>query len=270
MNMKKNTIIAILTVALVTIAFNKNKILGLILFLLLVAFLLKKNISNIYALKAMKKYTGGNTREALKLYEKAYSSKNASPSIKINYAYLLLREGRAEEALEILNLLLKSPLNEKDKINATLNLSIAFWEKGDLEKAISLLEDLYDNNYKTTILYQNLGLFYVLNGNLEKALQFNLEAYEYNNTDTSILDNLGLNYYMLKDYDKALEIYEKIMPLAPTFATAYYYYGLTLKAKGRFAEALEMFEKALTCPFSLLTPIKKEEVLKEIQEIKQE
>lgn len=266
--MNKKLATAILSVVVIIVIFNFNKAMGWVLLVAALLFLLYKNLPNIYMLRAARKYVNKNLSGALSLYEKAYKFKHSSPAVKINYAYMLLRQGEVLKAEKILRDLMEKPLNSKDKVSAVLNLSLVLWKKDNLTEAIKLLQELYDSGYKTTVLYQNLGFFYILNGDLEKSLEFNKEAYEYNDTDPSILDNLALNYYLMKDYDKALETYEKLIPMNPSFVSAYYYYGLTLEKKDCYDKALEMLEKALTCPFSYLSAVKKEDVEGEIAKIK--
>jgi tetratricopeptide (TPR) repeat protein len=216
-----------------------------------------------------KKYFSHNINEALPWYERAYKFNHASPSVKTTYAYILLRQGIVDKAEVILTEVMKQKLNERDKVSATLNLSLVLWKKDNLDEAIKLLTDLYDTGLKTTLLYQNLGFFYILKGDLENALAFNKEALEYNNADASILDNLALNYYLMEDYRKAEEAYEKLMPMNPTFVTSYYYYGLTLEKLHKYDEALETLKKALKYRFSFLSAVKKEDVEKEINRLEQ-
>lgn len=213
-----------------------------------------------------KKFNNHKTEEALLWFDRACKLHNCSPRIKNFYAYTLLMSGDVEQAEKTLNTILESNFNKDKKQQAKLTLSLLLWKKGNLDTAIELLEDMY-KNYKSTVLYQNLGYFYILKGDYDKALQFNLEAYDYNSADSSIMDNLAQNYYFKEDYDKALELYEKIAPLKPTFVTYYYYYGLTLLKKNNLQDALKAMKDGLSCNFSYLSLIEKEEIERKISEI---
>jgi tetratricopeptide (TPR) repeat protein len=265
--MNKKFIITIAAVLAFMFIYNTNKQMGIALMFAALLYFVYRGLPTIYLFRANKSYFNKDYDKAMSLYEKACNLKNSTPSIKSTYAYILLKHGQVLKAEEILQKVMKLPLNQKDHINAVLNLSLVFWKSDRLPEAISLLEEQYNKGFKNTMLYQSLGFFYILSDDLEKALEFNLEAFDYNNSDASILDNLALNYYLLQDYTKALEIYEKLIPMNPSFVTAYYYYGLTLEKLQRFDEALEMLRKSLLCNFSFLSSVNKEQVQQEIDRI---
>jgi tetratricopeptide (TPR) repeat protein len=267
--MNKRLLTTVIYVMAVLFILRVNKLAGIGLMLATLIYLLYKGLPTIYLFQANKMYFNKEYDKAIPLYEKAYKLKHSTPSVKITYAYILIKHGHIEKSEEVLKEVMKLPLNPKDRTSAVLNLSLVLWKSNRLEDAITLLEEQYSGGYKSTILYQSLGFFYILRGNLQKSLDFNLEAYDYNDSDASILDNLALNYYMLQDFHKALEIYEKLIPMNPTFVTAYYYYGLTLEKLGRTENSLEMLKRALQCNFSFISSVTKEQVEKEIAQIEQ-
>lgn len=261
---KKIIVTIIFIIIFLEVTTRVNKMFGLILIIAALLYLLFKSLPLIFMFVGNKKYISENIDRAMPWYEKSYKLGQNNPMIVINYAYIILKQGDINKSEVLLREVLKKDLSSRDKTNAVINLSLILWKKHCLDDAINLLEELYKNDYKATLLYQNLGFYYILKGDLEKALEFNLEAYNYNDSDASILDNVAMNYYLMNDYDKAIEIYDKLIPMNPAFVTTYYYYGLTLKKKDKKEEALEMFQKALTCRFSFLSSVSKEEVEKEI------
>lgn len=265
--MNSRTMMTILIAIILFGLMRLNSKLAVVVIAAAAIYLIFKALPTFYLIKANRKYFNNEVEEALSLYEKASKVKQSAPSITITYAYILLKESRTEKAEEVLREVMEKHLNPKDKTDAIMNLALVLWKSNRIQEAIDMLEDLYDDGFKTTLLYQTLGFFYVLSGDLQKALEFNKEAYDYSNTDTSILDNLALNYYFIGNYDEALELYEKLIPMNPTFVTAYYYYGLTLKHKERYTDSLEALKRAHECKFSFLSTIKKEQVENEIKEI---
>lgn len=236
--------------------------------LVLIAFAIYRSLSIIFILIANKKYTAEDTAEALRWYKKACTLKYSSPNTKTSYAYILLGQGHIDEAEKILKEVLNGKTNINIRMNAVLNLSLVLWKKGNLDQAIEVLQELYNSNLKNSVLYQNLGYYLILKGDYTKSLDFNLEAYDYNKDDPSILDNLAMNYYFMESYDKALELYLKLIPLNPKFPTAYYFYAKTLIQQEKYKEALEALNTALNCRFSFITAIKKDDIEKEINYIK--
>lgn len=266
--MNKKAINILLIIIFIIVGLNYNAVLGFALILAIILYVIYRNLPMLFMMIGNKKYLSKNIDEAMPWYELSYKLKHSKPTVKINYAYILLKKGDIEKAEAILNEIIKNDnLKDNDKINTNLNLSLIFWKKGNINKAINLLEALYNKDYKTTLIYQNLGFYYIINGNLDKALEFNKEAYNYNNSDTSILDNLAMNYYLMNDYDKAFEIYEKLIPLKPAFVTTYYYYGLALEKIGKYEEALEALKNTLNYRFSFLSSVSKEDVQNEISKL---
>ena len=117
-------------------------------------------------------------------------------------------------------------------------------------------------DYKNTVVYGNLGYFYILDERYEKALEFNLEAYDYASDDFVICDNLAFSYYLNDNIQKAEEIYNLMhsAKIAPAFPEAYYNYGLVMLKKGEKEKAKALFEEALLKKFSYLSDLNKETV----------
>ena len=267
--MNKILLTLILFATAFLISMSVSRLIGIIVFLVVILYLIYRNLSIIFSLIANRKYAIGNIDESFKWYEKASNSKSCSQNTKMMYAYLLLRQGLIVKSEKILKDVLNQKITQKDRINGILNLSLVSWKKGNLDEAIKLLQELYNENIRTTLIYQNLGYYLILKGDYSEALKFNLEAYEYSNDDASLLDNLAMNYYFAGDYSNALEIYDKLMIMNTNFVTVYYYYAKTLIQLERYGQALESLKQALNCQFSFLSYIKKEDIEREIETIKQ-
>ncbi|SHE35837.1 tetratricopeptide repeat protein [Clostridium fallax] len=216
--------------------------------------------------KAAKLYNEGNIKESFEIYDKLIKG-NKDDGLKLTYSFLLLKEEQIEKSKEILNSVNTSKLKDHEKITYGNVKAVIFVKEGQIKDAIEILEETY-NKYKNTIIYQNLGYFYILDEDYDKALKFNLEAYDYSKDDRGIIDNLALSYYYKGDLEKSQELYEKLMPLKPTYPEAYYNYGIVLKKLGKIEEAKEKFKEALECKFTYITFISKEDVEKELEELK--
>ncbi|MEW8956829.1 tetratricopeptide repeat protein [Clostridium sp.] len=228
-------------------------------------FITKRYI--FYSVKGSKLYRNGNKEEAIKYFEKASNISTCKPRIHISYSYLLLVEGRLEDAERILGYAAKSKLYGRENLNAKITLALIEWKKDNLDESINILEELLKES-KSMTLYESLGYLLLLKGDYERALDLNLEAKEYDSSSSIILDNLAQSYYNLGKIKEAEEIYEDITKINLTFADPYYYYGLILKEKGDLDEAKDMFLKALSCPESFLTGLNKSTIEKELDYFK--
>ncbi|MDF2960652.1 MAG: hypothetical protein K0S39_2387 [Paenibacillus sp.] len=230
----------------------------------LVIFLIYRLRANYYVFQANSRYAKKDFRGTVEAYSRAYKI-NRSPGLAISQAFVLLKLGETEEAEKLLSQVMQRKLNRNDQMNAKINYSLALWKLGKQAEAVALLEEILPS-FKNSIVYGNLGMFYLMMNDLDKALALNLEAYEYNDSDKSILDNLAYNYYLLGRYEEAKEVYAKLMPLTPTFAEAYYYYALTLYELGDRESALEVMEQGLAYEPAMITTVNRGMFEEKLQE----
>ncbi len=220
--------------------------------------------SIIYMIKSSRAHAQGNELDTLHWLEKSCRTGAAKPSIVTTYGYLLLKNGRLEEAMKVLADQLRSPsLSNMDVYVAQSNYALGLWKQGKLDKAIAMLEKTIPH-YKNTNVYGSLGYLYNLQGDLEKALAFNLEAKDYNATGPVILDNLGQTYYLMGDQEKATEVFEKCLSLNPQFPEAYYDYALVCEKLGNIEKSIELLNKAKSYKINFLSAISKEDIDKKL------
>lgn len=264
--LKKALINLLLPLVVIVLAWSFNIWFGIAALLLYIAIQFYLSRPMLFNLIGSRKYSLGQTEDALNWFKKAYDTKKASPRIIVSYGYLLLKSAQLEKAEEVLQQILNSKSESGDIAYTKSIYALVLWKKGELDAATDMLLEVIQT-YKTTSVYGSLGYLLIMKGDLEKALQFNLEAYDYNSSDKIIQDNLGQNYYLLGMYDKSREIYEALMEQRPTFPEAYFNYGLLLEKLGDPEKALENMKKALDCKFSYLSCIRKEDVEAKIREV---
>jgi len=229
-----------------------------------------KFTSQIYAIKASSAYQKGNIQETLTWLDKAYKTGSAKVSLVTTYGYVLLKYGKLEEARKIIDEQLSSSnLSKVERYKVKSNSALALWKKGQLDEAISMLEEMIPH-YINTSVYGSLGYLYNLKDGLEKALKFNLEAYDYNNTNGVILDNLGQTYFLKGDFEKAAEIFNKLMDLKPKFPEAFYDYALVLDKMGDKEKCIEKLRNALLYKPNYLSAITTEDIESKLAQMEKE
>ncbi len=268
--MRKLPIIDIVAIAtIVVLVVLKNALLLNLVVGSYLIFAVYRNYPTLVATKGSKAYKAGNTDMALNYFEKAVKHPFAKSFIKSSYGYVLLREGRLEEAEPYLLAATKEESKDKRlKYNNILNLAILNWKKGDVDEAVRLVEDIKDD-YKNSIMYEILGYLYIAQGNYEKALSFNQEAYEFNHDDHVITDNLAQSHYFLGEYDKALALYDGVIELIK-FPEAHYYYGLIKWEKDDLLGAYNALEEATRAKISFLSIVNKAMIDDKFQGLKKE
>lgn len=219
--------------------------------------------ANLVAIPAKIIYHQRKYPESLKIFKIADKIGNLNLVNKILLGYVCLRCGEVENARKHLQLAVTLTQRGSADRNKIKNiLALTSWKEGHLDEAIEDLEEVIESGFRSTVIYENLGIFYNLSGDKEKALKFNLEAYDYNSDDLIICDNLANTYFLMGEYDKAKELYDDILNRepAPHFPEAYYGYGEVLIALGQKDEGLEMIKKSFDYPFSFLSIKSKEEI----------
>jgi len=200
------------------------------------------------------------------LMSRAYLSGRVDPKSAATYSYILLRDGELEKSSEVLDYAeltaherMKWRKGRMKYYHVHSYRALILWKQGRLDDAAKLLLGLLDDDYRTSILYANLGWFLIKQEKYEDALKINLEALEYDRSN-AILDNIGLVYMKMGDLKKSREFYEELIDNNPTFPDAWYNFGCLLNSVGEYEKAQEMFLKSLSCNFSYLGTISKREV----------
>ena len=242
----------------------------IILCIVLIIIVVKR--ANIVAFFAKREFGKGNNEKAIKIFKTAGIIGNLNVGNRLTYAYILLRSGEVDDALFELNKLLPYTKANTDARYRVKNLiALAYWKQGKLDDAIEELEEIFEDGFKKTLFYQNLGMLYNLSDDTEKALKFNEEAYEFNSDDIIILDNLADANRRSGNIQKAEELYVGMMngENKPKFPEAYIGYAKVLSELGKKDEAKARAEEALTKSFNFLSTITKEEaeeILKEYED----
>lgn len=254
-------------IILLIISSKYNALLGSLLISVFILIQLYLSRSYIYLIIGNNHYSKGDKDVAYKWYEKACKAEKDKSKAKSIYGYILIKEGHVAEADRVLQGISKKDLNLKELSHFKLTYALVKWKQGNLDEAISLVEEVH-KSYKYSTAYESLGYLLILKGDYEKALEYNLEAYDYDSSNKIIVDNLAETYFYLGEYDKSLKLYEELIEKNPTFKEPYYYYGLILAKNGNNDEALKMFEKALSMKESFLSDISNSKIEKAIYNLK--
>lgn len=247
-------------------AFVINILLGLIVLLAYIVYGCYKIRDEFFAFLGNKKYMEGKDEECYKWLKKAYETKKCTPKVQNAYGFILLKLGYIEEAEKVLENLANKKITKDEAMRVKANQALAVWKKGNVFRAIPMLEEIY-SNFKNTNIYAYLGYLLIIKGDLEKALKVNIEAYDYNNTSSDIVGNISLNYYLIDELDKGKEICEKFIAQKPNYAQVNYIYALILEKQNNFAEALINMKKVIGSRKSILSDLTEEKLQDKIKEL---
>jgi len=211
-----------------------------------------------------------NKEKGLKLFDITYKTGKLSPSYQLIYSYVLIRNGKLDEAENVMNkaLVLGKQILREDEVKASdFNRALITWKRGDLASAIVQLEELYENGYITSAMFDSLSSFYLLNKEYDKAAQVAKEGMDYSRVDLVSRDNLGQAYIELGKTEEAREIYNELIPQSPSFLEAYYNYATILEKQGELEEAKKYYGIALTIEEKFLSIINHEQVCEALDRV---
>jgi tetratricopeptide (TPR) repeat protein len=263
-NKRKSSFFIYIAAVVIAVAFMYNKMLSIMVAVLFIGYKSYTSRATIIALKANRAFSQNKLEESLALFEKAYHTKGCNFSVKNTYGFVNLKYGNINKAYEIYTDLMSEKLDKNNSNMVKINLAMVLWKQGKLDEAIDMLEELY-KTYKTSALYSTLGSLLIEKGSLEEAYKLILESYEYNDTDKVILDNLGQIYYLRGENQKAIETFEKLMKLNPHFPEAYFDYSKALINEGEYERALELSREALSKEFNNISTIRRDDVDEQIR-----
>jgi tetratricopeptide (TPR) repeat protein len=154
---------------------------------------------------------------AIKCYDEASKLEPSNPYYLTQKGVMLLRKGILSQ-------------NEKEKEEF-------FTQAEDLfKKAIELKSDYAPAHFQLAMVYFNQG-------NLDDAISKMEETKNLAPLDVGLAFQLGVAYYQKGNYQKAKEELERAILITPDYANALYFLGLTYDQLGEKEKAMEKFKR---------------------------
>jgi arylsulfatase A-like enzyme/Flp pilus assembly protein TadD len=200
--------------------------------------------------------------EAVAVLKKGYDDNPRNYKIMIEYGISLADVGRNDEALIVLNK--ASVLIDWDP-ELWNYLGVAYFNKGDLEKALASYNRALSLDPKYAIVLTNLGVVHVTmatkdkdSAALRRAVDYFKKAIESDPNYASAYNGLGSAYRMAENLDAAIFCWTKAVELDPGHQFALYNLGVSLLDKGDKAQALRYLTKYKQLYYNMLSPKDKE------------
>ena len=122
--------------------------------------------------------------------------------------------------------------------------SMAF-QRGELEKAIELFEDILKERPDYGVIYDNLAHVYRENGQLVRAIELLEKAAELGVADASLMSRLAIYYQEANRLEKAKTLLEGLVRSNPYDVETLNYLGVTYWKLKSYEQAKEVFSKAI-------------------------
>ena len=200
--------------------------------------LLKKEIN--YAVKLL---TNGQINEALKIVEALIKK---SPKVPLLYnirgvCYQTIRElGNAIDDFS------QATILKSDYAEAYCNLGVTYQEKGDLVSAVNAYKNAIDNDNNYPTAHNNLGKIFLASGEIDSSIKHLECAITLKSDFADAHNNLGSAFLRINKLNDAIKSYKKAITLKPDFAVANNNLGIAYLRTGDPKLASKFFENAIT------------------------
>ncbi|NBK21507.1 MAG: pilus assembly protein PilF [Spirochaetia bacterium] len=200
--------------------------------------------------------------KAWPLYQKALHS-GLVPAYRITVASMYIQRSDANEGKAIIEAYLAEKKKNEDlaltNIAKTM-LSMVYWMDGDMQKATSLVKEVYDSGYRDKNLFINYGTYALEQGDLKTARMLVEEGKAYEKESPGIHDNHGWLCLLEGAWDEANELYTTLITRGPAFPEPFLHAAQVQIHYGKVGQAIELLEKALQARYSNTTTMRKETI----------
>lgn len=254
-------IYALSSAIILFVAWAKSPLWGIAATLFILFILVYMRLPELYQIKGRKAFAQADYSGAKKWFEKAVKTGRAKIDTSMEYSYILLRTGDVDEAERIVSNILARRISDKYKGRAIIQRCMCYYKQGNLEEALEDASELYNDGYRSIMLYGMLGYFKIISEPMsEDTMNFCLEAYDYDSDDRDISDNLAICYYNRGQYEKAKKIADRLIETNQKSVEAWFHSALIDYKLGMYKEAQEKLAKTDECNRSYMTTISLEEI----------
>lgn len=209
--------------------------------------------------------------KAFSLYEKGYAKGCTLPDPLAAYGLMLMRRKEFDKALEVLRSARKCKLSEQQYSIVYQNLGLAYWKKGDVDRALEIYRKLFEK-VQTVNMYSTLGFLLIAKGDqtgdYEEALAFNRKAYDYDDGDASIVDNLGQVLYRMGEVEEAEIMFQKALSIKPKQFDTLVFLAKIRIAQGREEEGKKLLDTALDKTYSVFNTVPRQDAIQLARELR--
>ncbi|MCX6564815.1 MAG: sulfatase-like hydrolase/transferase [Candidatus Aminicenantes bacterium] len=204
-----------------------------------------KNLDSAYSNLALLYERQGRIQEALEVLKSGRTAIPSSYELFFNYVSFLEKARLFDEVVKAVG---ESDFEQVGSDPEMLNeLGIAQARRGDLSKAVEIYEQALALDGKFPALYNNLGTAYLslaLRDNDNRAFKKSMESFkkaiELDPRYPLPYNGLGTVYRQAGDMEGAVFCWEKVLELNPGFSPALYNLGLVYMDKADFRRALRL------------------------------
>ena len=185
-----------------------------------------------------------NLNHANKAIEIALQQHPISDAIKLLMAVVHIQSIKPDDAILILNNLIKINPNE---FNVIIAYGATLLLQGKDKSAEEYLKEAFEINQEeaASFLYRN-GLNFLTAGRYDFAIKFLLISYKYDSNNYYVLNDIAFCYERLNDYKKSINYYNRYLDKDPFDEIIWYNLGIVYERSGKIEGAIDAYDYAIT------------------------
>lgn len=229
------------------------------------------SLANIYPKYRVYKALGDlclNTnqlKKALECFEKAVLIKPRDLELYYKIAYIQYVQNNYDEAITILNNILK--LNPSYMLAVNLLVNILIFKKDEYKKALKIYFDLLENDSSNANICYNIAAIYVKENQNKNAKKFLEQAIKY---DKKLYDAhylLGYIHFKSKEYDLAIQDLLIAVKGNDTYAKSYYLLAKVYALQNEKGKATNCLNLAIEKEEKFLNLMHSDNVFNQVKEL---
>jgi arylsulfatase A-like enzyme/Tfp pilus assembly protein PilF len=196
-----------------------------------------------YTILANLYYNSGRGDRALELFGEALARLPADPTLKTEYADLLVRMRRPEQALAQLQELARTELLDKKARVQSLMAGI-YEGRGDIPQAIAHYRLALESEPENDDFARRLAYLLHRSARFADALEIYLALERRHPDDPQLVRDMAIVYAQMNELERSRSYFTRALRQAPD-ANLYFNFALLLARQGEIAEAAAMMKKFL-------------------------
>lgn len=233
----------------------------------------RKDFDQAYAYLATLYKVKRDYKKAVEILREGYQNCPTSYKVITTFGIFLTEVREYEAAIQILQKGLELIDYDPELWNY---LGVAYWRKGDLDKALEAFDKSLSLDHNYAIAFNNMGSVYLSKFlatkeriDLDSSILKFERAIQLDPAYASAYNGLGAAYSQAGDIDGAIRSWEKAVEINPELGFSLYNLGLAYLRKGNKNRALEYLNKYKDKEYNRLPPREKKELDALIQSCRQ-